>query len=303
VCDAVDDVLEHARAVPSGITALGVGVPGIVSHPGGVVSRCPNVGWEDAPLGRLLQERFRVPVVVENDVNLAALGEAWRGSAQGMTDFAVIAIGTGIGAGIVVGRELVHGRHHAAGEVGYLVPGAAYLSQPAGDQGCLEALAAGPGIAERAAGLLQSDPRPGPLGELDRIRAEDVFRLWRAGDALATTVIEELADHIALLTAAIAVILDPEIIIYGGSVGLAAEDLLPAIAARIEGRVPVVPALEVSRLEGQATLLGAISAALALARTVERGRAGTTASGYPAHSRRDADASVALAFRSIQTGG
>lgn len=99
VCDAIEDALDQARDLPSPVMALCVGVPGVVTHPEGMVSRCPNVGWDDVPVGRLLKERFDIPVVVENDVNLAALGEAWRGAAQGMADFAVISIGTGIGAG------------------------------------------------------------------------------------------------------------------------------------------------------------------------------------------------------------
>jgi glucokinase len=112
-----------------------------------------------------------------------------------MTNFAVIAIGTGIGAGIVVGRELLHGHRHAAGEVGYLVPGTNYLSWPPGKQGCLEALAAGPGIAQRAAALLQVDPRPSPLRARAHVRVEDVFSAYRVGDGIATSVIDELADH------------------------------------------------------------------------------------------------------------
>ncbi|MBV9282256.1 MAG: ROK family transcriptional regulator, partial [Chloroflexi bacterium] len=298
VYGAVGEVLDHARGLRSRVAALGVGVPGVVTHPDGVVTRCPSVGWDGMAVGRLLEERFHIPAVVENDVNLAALGEAWRGAAQGMADFAVIAIGTGIGAGLVVGGELLHGRHHAAGEVGYLVPGAEYLSQPIGERGCLESLASGPGVAARAADLLQVDPRPSSLRALGRVRAEDVFRLWQAGDPVAAAAVDEFADRMALLAIGIATILDPEIIIFGGSVGLAAERILPRITARVSGRVPALPILAVSTLGGRATLLGATSAALALARTVESGRAGLAAQARPRP-----DASVGLAVRSIKTRG
>jgi glucokinase len=281
VYEAVEDALERARDLPAQVTALGVGVPGIVQDPGGIVSRSPNVGLEGVPVGRLLEDRFHIPVIVDNDVNLAALGEAWRGAARGIADFVVISMGTGIGAGIVVGRELLRGRHNAAGEVGHIVPSTEYLTQPIEDWGRLEALASGPAIAERAAGLLQLDDRPSALRELDRIRTEDVFRMYRAGDQAATAIIDELVDHMALVIINIAAILDPEVIIFGGSVGVAAEEILPAVAARVEGHIPVLPALKVSTLGGQATLLGAISAALALARTVERAP-GPTEQGRPA---------------------
>ena len=295
VFDAVDIALEHAGGLSTRVAALGVGVPGIVTHPGGIVTRCPNVGWVGVPVGRMLQDRFKLPVVVENDVNLAALGEAWRGAAQGMSDFAVVAIGTGIGAGIVAGGELLHGRHHAAGEVGAMVPGIASLSQAPDDTGYLEAVGAGPGIAQRAWSLAQSNPRATAFRTLDVIRAEDVFRFWHDGDPIAAAVIDELVNYVSLLAINIAAILDPEIIILGGSVGLACTDLLPTVLAQVNGRVPVPPKIAVSALGGQATLMGAISAALALVRTVENGHV-----GLAARSRRNNDASVALAVRSIE---
>lgn len=261
--------LDRSRDLPSPVKSLGVGVPGVVTQPGGVVSRAPNVGWEGVPVGHLLQERFGIPVLVENDVNLAALGEAWRGSAHGMTDFAAISIGTGIGAGIVVGGDLLRGRHNAAGEVGYVVPGERYLTQPHGQDGCFEALAAGPGIARHAAEVLRRDSRPSTLRDLPNISTADVFAHYKAGDWAARAVVDDLTDHIALLVINMAAMVDPELVILGGSVGLALDDLVPAILDRIEGHLPVTPAVTTSTLGGQATLLGAVSAALALARMPE----------------------------------
>src|SRR5947209_1944998 len=168
--EVVEAALAESRGLPAGVIALTVGVPGIVTEPGGEVSGSPNAGWEDVPVGRLLRERFDVPIMVENDVNLAALGEAWRGAAQGIADFAVVSIGTGIGAGIVVGGELRRGRHNAAGEVGHMIPSLEQLHRPMGDRGWLESVAAGPPMTRRAEDLLHQDGRPSPLRELENIR-------------------------------------------------------------------------------------------------------------------------------------
>lgn len=255
VCQLISDLLAQPRPPLQQIRGIGVGAPGVTLYDRGVVTWAPSLGWRDLPLRNILQERFNLPVVVENDVNLAALGEYGFGAARQASSAACIAIGTGIGAGIVIDRRIHRGFNQSAGEVGYLPPDVSYLGRCYESFGALESIASGSGVERRARQVLQAQnlpiPEQGPS-------AEDVFKAARHGEAWARQVVAETVDYLAFAVAVISAVLDPQVIVLGGGVARSADLLIEPILSRLDGVIPVRPNLVASNLGARAAVLGAI---------------------------------------------
>jgi glucokinase len=231
---------------------VGLSTPGVVDPAHGVVLAAHNLhAWTNVPIGEALADGFGAPVAVENDVNLAALGEHRRGTGKGVDPLVFIAAGTGIGAGIILGGRIHRGAHLAAGEVKALPSG---VRDESGREGGVEAVASGPAILRRAAARGVTAPVGGLTTEL-------VFALARAGDSAAAAVIDEAAVALARAAAALAVAIDPAMIVLGGGLSLQGEDLLAPIREHLAAfgltRTPVVH----SALGVDAQLHGAIVAA------------------------------------------
>jgi predicted NBD/HSP70 family sugar kinase len=237
------------------VRGIGVGVPSVTLTPEGIVTWAPSLGWRDLPLQSILAERFDLPVFVENDVNLTALGEWGFGGGRGARNLVSIAIGTGIGAGIILGGALYRGHNQAAGEVGYLLPGVEYLGRRYEGFGALESLASGSGVAERAARLLDREGLPPPAGD---VSAHSVFAAARQGEGWAQRVVNETVDYLSLMVASVSALLDPEVIVLGGGVARSADLLIEPILRRVEGTIPFVPRLVASPLGRRAAAMGAI---------------------------------------------
>jgi predicted NBD/HSP70 family sugar kinase len=237
------------------VRGVGVGVPAAVTVPAGIVQWAPALGWRDLPLRALLSQRFRLPVFVENDVNLMTLGELGFGAGRGLKNLAVIAVGTGIGAGVVVGGALYRGAHQLAGEIGYLPPGVVFLGRRYPGFGALEGLASGAGIAQRAIALAGTLDLPISAEELS---TAGVFAAARDGVAWASQLVAETVDYLALAIASLSVVLDPELVVLGGGLAGSADLLVDPICARLEGVLLQMPPLVPSLLGRNAAALGAI---------------------------------------------
>jgi glucokinase len=242
---------------PDGPAAVAVGLPGPVG-PGGQVGHVVNApGLNGAPIRSLLQEELAVPVVVENDVNLAALGEQRRGRARGVQDVAFIAVGTGVGMGILVGGRIVRGAHGGAGELGLLPWAPNRVASDLNELGPLEIIAAGAGLAARWSAH---------TGEAASGR--DVFTAAEAADATAVALLDEQASALAMAVRAVQALLDPELIVFGGGMGTRHDVFARVQAARAaHGTTP--PAIELSALGERAGLIGALEAALDAAGDVQ----------------------------------
>jgi glucokinase-like ROK family protein len=255
VCELISDLLARPRPPRQQVRGIGVGAPGVTLFEAGVVTWAPSLGWRDLPLRDILAERFGLPVVVENDVNLAALGEYGFGAARGASSAACIAVGTGIGAGIVIDRKIYRGFNQSAGEVGYLPPDVSYLGRRYEGFGALESIASGSGVERRARQRLQElnlpTPEQGPS-------AEEVFKAARQGEAWARCVVDETVSYLAFAVAVISAVLDPEVIVLGGGVARSADMLIEPILSELEGVIPVHPNLVPSSLGFRAAVLGAI---------------------------------------------
>jgi len=236
--DALEGALRGLAASSGGrIVAVGVGTPGPVDAARGVVVHAPNQGWRDVSLGTLLADRLGVPVALDDDANVGALGEAVFGAGAGTDPVAYVTVSTGVGAGMIVGGRIVRGCHGAAGEVGHLVVDAAGPRCGCGNRGCVEAYASGTGLERRAR---ETWPRGrGPAGGPAPRTAAEVFRAARAGDAGARRIIEDGAAALSRGFAAIVATLDPERLVVGGAIGLA-QPRYVSRAAHLARRLTIV---------------------------------------------------------------
>ena len=237
-----------------------VGVPGVVdAERRGIALATSVTGLEGMTFGADLARRLGLPVSLENDVNLAAVGEHWQGVARGVDDFLFLSIGTGMGAGLVLRGELHRGHNGAAGEVDFALVGLAQDVDPCA--GAVSAFAAGlVGAGERATALAPP------------YDARAIFAAARAGDAVAREVVDEVARRIALHVVPVAAITDVSLVVLGGGLGANGDLLLEPVRARLESWIPYPPRVEVSSLGEAAVLTGALASGLrrALDDVVER---------------------------------
>lgn len=256
LCNLITDLEGYAHKTGLPILGIGVGVPGITDALTGLVINAPSLDWDHFPLKERLSKRFAYPLVIENDVNLAALGEYWFGVTTRFANLVLIAIGTGIGAGIILSGTVLPGAHQTAGEVGYLLPDLASLRQKYPGFGAFEQRASGTGIAARARCLLKGQ---WDAEHLAALTTEDIFTFARLREPWALQVLDETIDYLAQSIAAIALIVDPEVIILGGGVSRSADLLIEPILARLDGVIPVRPKIIASQLGYHAGILGSVA--------------------------------------------
>ncbi len=253
----IDTLLASPRLEGRTVHGIGVGAPGVTLHRDGVVQWAYTLHWKDFPLRARLAERYpRLPITVDNDVNLAALGELWFGAGQGVQNMVLVAVGTGIGAGIIINGALYRGAHEASGEIGHMIPGREFLARDFRDFGALETQASGTGIAVRARRALKHRRTRGALAALS---AEDVFDAARQGHKWACAIVDDTVEYLALAIANLSVAFDPEIIVLAGGVARSGDLLVGPILQRIDGAVPAPPRLVVSTLGSRAAVMGAIT--------------------------------------------
>lgn len=250
--DVVEGLLTAAGAAAGELRLVVLGTPGVLQSETGRIHIAPNVPGLDAiDVRGLLAERIGVPVLVENDVNLAARGEQWRGHGAGLRDFAFVALGTGIGMGIVADGHLLRGARGAAGEISYLPLGGDPYDPTGFSMGTLERAVGSAAIARRYAGF----------GGRDGASVREVFEALAAGDNAAIATVEETARLIAPAIAAIGAMLDPEVVILGGSIGIR-EELVETIRRLLPRCTPTPPRIEASILGSRAALVGGLGAAV-----------------------------------------
>jgi len=234
-------LLETAGLDADLVDGVVVGVPGVVEPETGVLRLAENVAdLEGRRFADELQDALDLPVTLENDINLAALGEQWQGVARGVDDFVFLSVGTGMGAGVVLGGELHRGRHGAAGEIDFALAGLGLEVDPSA-----------PGVETLAQGLAD---------------ARAVFEAARDGDEAARTVVEEVARRIALHIAAVAAVADVSLVVLGGGIGTNGDLLLRPVGRLLDEWLPYPPRVEVSTLGEAAILTGALAVGLAAAR-------------------------------------
>lgn len=265
---AIVDVTTRLRARQDGVIGVGISAAGFISADRATVLFAPNMAWRDLPLRDRLEEALRLPVVVENDGNAAAWGEFTHGSAKDADDLLMVAIGTGVGGGIVAAGGLVRGTYGIAAEVGHLrvVP----QGHPCGcgQRGCLEQYASGSALVrfarERvAAGDLLLSEVDGDPARIDGLL---VTRLARAGDALSIELLADLGRWLGEGLASLAAVLDPGLIVIGGGVAEAGDLVMGPVKGAFEATLPATDnrphaEIRIAALGNEAAIIGAAALA------------------------------------------
>ncbi|TYR82416.1 ROK family glucokinase [Priestia megaterium] len=246
------DISEQGRKIPTDIAksidkkvgelgesktkllGIGIGAPGPVNFANGSIEVAVNLGWEKFPIKDILEVETALPVVVDNDANIAAIGEMWKGAGDGAKDLLCVTLGTGVGGGVIANGEIVHGVNGAAGEIGHItsiVEGGAPCN--CGKTGCLETIASATGVVRLAMEeLIETDKESvlrTLLAENDYLTAKNIFDAAREKDELAVSVVDKVAFHLGLALANSANALNPEKIVLGGGVSRAGDILLDAV--------------------------------------------------------------------------
>ena len=241
------DMLEQTRARCE-VLAVAISVPGVVRPESGLVEFAPALKWWSMPLAQRLQDRLRLPVFAENDVNLMVLAEHRRGAGVGMNDVVALSMGTGVGAGLILDGRLHRGWLGGAGELGYMLIEPASLKQTWPQFGDFESRLGKVAIERRAA-------------EIGLPGVSELFSAARAGNGPAVAVVDELSDILALAIANISVLVSPQIVLIGGQVGRVADQLIAGVRERLVARIPTVPRIAPAQLV-DAELIGASELAI-----------------------------------------
>ncbi|MCT9931400.1 ROK family transcriptional regulator [Planotetraspora sp. A-T 1434] len=251
------ELTTEAGLAPGDITLTVFGTPGIHDKETGALRVAPNLpGWEQAGAVERLADVIGSPYVLENDVDLAAVGEGAYGLGQGVSHFVFVSIGTGIGMGVVIDGKLYRGSQGAAGEISYMPVGEGDpLINPG--RGMFESVASADGVVATAERL-----------GMAASTAKDVFDAARAGSETAKRVVAAEADHVAHALAGVTAVLDPELVVLGGGIGAQAGDLLIGPVSERLGSLVALrpPRIEASTLGADAVLLGALAFGLTTAR-------------------------------------
>ncbi|MCX2454771.1 ROK family glucokinase [Lacticaseibacillus nasuensis] len=237
ITDIIDSINEHLKLYnmqPSDFQGIGMGSPGSVDVNAGTVIGAYNLNWKTLQHPkRDIEAGTGIPFAIDNDVNVAALGEQWKGAGDAAANVTLVALGTGIGGGIIADGKLLHGVAGSAGELGHVtVEPNGYLCT-CGKRGCLETVASATGVvrvardmAEEYAG--QSELKQ-TLDDGDEISSKIVFDMAKAGDKLALMIVDKVAYYLGLGLGNVGNMLNPEYILIGGGVSAAGDFLLTRV--------------------------------------------------------------------------
>ena len=260
-------IAETISQVDEEIVGIGVGVAGPVDAGSTTVLYAPNLQWADVPVATLLEKSTGLPVLVENDGNAAAWGEARFGGGKGFDDVVAVTIGTGIGGGVVLGGELFRGSHGAAGEVGHMGAVANGRLCGCGRKGCWEQYASGNAMVRDARAMATERLFDAQVllslgdGTPEGIQGEHVTHAAQLGDPVAIEVLDRLGEWLGRGLASLSAILDPQIFVIGGGASEASEFFLPSARASLADRIigkqyRPIPEIRVAELGNKAGIVG-----------------------------------------------
>lgn len=257
--EALAENLARAGLEGSSVRAVGVGIPGFLDPVAGVVGEAVNLHWVDVPFVQLLVNELGLPVTIENDANVAALGEAWAGAGAGHTTALCVTVGTGVGGGIVLDGRLHRGVSGMAGEVGHLVVQRTDgIRCNCGQYGCLETLASATAIVRNAR---QAQAEGNLPAEPAITEALQVFALAEEGHSAAERVISDAADWLGYGLSLIAIVINPDVIVIGGGVSKAQERFVTPVGSAFRKMslkmVADVTSVRAATLSNEAGVIGA----------------------------------------------
>ena len=223
---SIDGFIKENSISRDALLGIGIGVPGPVDSEGNV-NRCINLGWGVFNISKTLQSLTGLPVKAGNDATVAALGESWMGGGKGCRNMVFATLGTGVGGGIVVNGQVLHGAYGAGGEIGHMVLNREETeSCNCGKKGCVEQYCSATGVVRLAKRYLALTDMPSVLREQESLTCKDVFDAGAAGDGAALAVLDQVYRCLGEFLANVACVVNPEVIVLGGGVSKAGAPLL-----------------------------------------------------------------------------
>ncbi len=250
----VDNVFSIVRALKAvsfslgGISALGMGIPGVIDFRRGVISTSPNLpGWENIPIRKMLSRRVGMPLYLENDANAAALGEKWMGAAKDVQDFCFITLGTGVGGGLVLDGKIWHGADGMAGEVGHMTIDPDGPRCRCGNRGCLEMYASAKALQRMIRQALSSGKRSRFFGQIrdKEISGDVIHRAAKGGDRVSREAFARMGSALGIGIASLVNLLNLEKVVFGGGLSAAWKFFSPALRGEVKSRAFAAPARRV----------------------------------------------------------
>lgn len=266
------ETLNRAGISMNDILSIGIGVPGpILSEAGMVIAPPIMPGWDRFPIRASLEKLWKVPIALNNDAELGALGEWAYGAGRGELDMAYIKVGTGIGAGLLLEGQIYRGATGSAGEIGHLTVDENGPTCNCGNQGCLEALAGGQAIARQAREAVLGNKRTilAGMGPVEQLSAREVALAARKGDLIAQRIITNAGQHLGVAIAGLVNLFNPGLIVVGGGVAQIGDLFLQPIRDTVQKRSLPVAARNVkittAVLGRRSSSMGAAVQALSIA--------------------------------------
>lgn len=245
------------------IKAVGIGIPGISDPQTGNVLACVNLGWYDFPLAESLKTAVSYPIFISNDATVAAVAE-FEVSKKGEYKNAVMfTLGTGVGGGVMLDGNMVHGYHGIASEFGHMKVGEGLYQCGCGCFGCLETFCSSKAIIYYANHLLDTTSDASRLREIPReaIDGEQIFTLAKTGDAMANQIVDRMVKYLSIGIINVVSVIDPEIVLLGGGLSMAGDYLLDRVRVETEKlkffKAANMAKIEIAKLKNDAGIIGA----------------------------------------------
>lgn len=268
IIDSINHHLQLYQMSSKQFQGIGIGTPGSVDYQTETVDSAFNLNW-DRPMAlkEQIELHTNIPVQVENDANVAALGERWLGAGKNSDNVAFVTLGTGVGGGIIINGQIIHGQGGSAGEIGHMTINPQGYRCTCGKKGCLETVASATGIVHVARDYAQEyagdSELKASLDNGDDLTAKDVFDLAKQNDPLALKVTSAVCDQLGLALSIVAVTINPQYIIIGGGVSNAGDFLLQRVQESynryVFSSVKKTTTLTLATLGNEAGVIGAAS--------------------------------------------
>jgi glucokinase len=266
VANLVEALLVQEQLNRTSIVGAGVGSPGPLDLKTGTLLKTANLPWVNVPLRDLMSSRLQAPIVMDNDANAAAYGEFWCGGHRGCRNLVLLTLGTGVGSGVILHGQVLHGHFDNAGELGHMIVAPNGLECPCGQRGCLEAYSSAGALTRRFEHAVQASEQSGAT-RVPEVDAKTITNFARQGDALCRRLWDEACYYLGIACINIQHAYNPELILLGGGMADAGDFLLNAVRLHVSANQwhlhDDFPRIELARLGSDAGLIGAAGLAWA----------------------------------------
>ncbi|WP_106497146.1 ROK family glucokinase [Lentibacillus sp. Marseille-P4043] len=262
IWQSISDTLSTSQI--KAVIGIGIGAPGFIDGATGLVYEAVNIGWKDFQLAAYFSSIVNLPVFVENDANIAVLGENWKGAGNQSENLIALTLGTGVGGGIIANGTILNGVNGTAGEIGHITVNPEGYPCNCGKKGCLETIASATGIVRQAMERIKQEPTSHLASFYQQsgvVTAKDIFDLAHNGDPDCKAIVERTGDVLGFAIANLATVINPSTLLIGGGVSKAGDQLLSSINSAFTKyalpRVSEVCKLKIAQLGNDAGIIGA----------------------------------------------